>query len=196
MKQVQNRLVLIGEPLATLEEFFPGDGTFEKNGVIYSSRVGKINVDRSRRELEVIEVKPLLMPRPGFKIIGSVTGFSSHYANVDIFYVNGVRLNHEYTGIIGRESFGKSYPRFRTGSLRNYVRENDILYGRIFSTVNANMIDLSAKEYGVVKAYCNNCGKPLSLSKKYLFCPSCRTREDRKVSIFYDEPIEKLVKMP
>lgn len=195
MKQVQNRLVLIGEPLATLEEFFPGDGTFEKNGVIYSSRVGKINVDRSRRELEVIEVKPLPILRPGFKIIGSVTGFSSHYANVDIFYVNGVRLNHEYTGIIGRESFGKSYPRFRMGSLRNYVRENDILYGGIFSTLNANMIDLSAKEYGVVKAYCNNCGKPLSLSKKYLFCPSCRTREDRKVSIFYDAPIEKLVKM-
>lgn len=195
MKGVQNRLVLIGEPLATLEEFFPGDGTFEKNGVIYSSRVGKINVDRSRRELEVIEVKPLLIPRSGFKIIGSVTGFSSHYANVDIFCMNGARLNYKYTGIIGKESFGKSYPRFRTGSLRNYVRENDILYGRIFSTVNANLIDLSDKEYGVVKAYCNNCGRPLTFSKKYLFCSNCRTREDRKVSIFYDEPIEKLVKM-
>jgi len=61
------------------------------------------------------------------------------------------------------------------------------------STVNVNLIDLSAKEYGVVKAYCGNCGSPLALFKKYLTCPSCRTRENRKLSIFYDEPIERLV---
>lgn len=193
IKENQSRLVLIGEPLATLEEFFPGEGTFEKNGVIYSSRVGRVNVDKDRRELEVTELKPLPIPKPGFKIIGSVASFSSHYATVKIFYMKGVRLNYEHTGVIGRESFGRTYPRFRRGSLRSYVRENDLVYGAIMSTVNVNLIDLSAKEYGVVKAYCSTCGNPLMFSKKYLFCPSCRTRENRKVSVFYDEPIDKLV---
>jgi exosome complex component CSL4 len=193
MKESQSRLVLVGEPLATLEEFFPGEGTFEKDGIIYSSRIGRVSVDKVRRALEVVELKPLLVPRPGFKIIGSVTSFSSHYVNVSIFYMNGARLSYEHTGFIGRESFGRSYPRFRAGSLRNYVRENDIVYGEIMSTVNVNMIDLSAKEYGVVKAYCSNCGGPLVLFKKYLSCPSCRTREDRKLSVFYGEPVERLV---
>ncbi len=193
MRESPSRLVLVGEPLATLEEFFPGDGTFEKDGVIYSSRIGRVSVDRNRRMLEVVELKPLLVPKPGFKIIGSVTGFSSHYANVRIFYVNGNRLSYEYTGLVGRESFGRSYPRFRTGSLRNYVRENDLIYGEVMSTVNVNLIDLSAKEYGVVKAYCGNCGSPLVLFKKYLTCPSCRTRENRKLSVFYNEQIERLV---
>ncbi|NHV99341.1 MAG: exosome complex RNA-binding protein Csl4 [Thaumarchaeota archaeon] len=193
MKESHSRLVLVGEPLATVEEFFPGDGTFEKDGVIYSTRVGKISVDKNRRALEVVELKPLLAPKPGFKIIGSVTGFSSHYASVKIFYMNGNRLSYEYSGLIGKESFGRSYPRFRTGSLRNYVRENDIVYGEIMSTVNVNLLDLSAKEYGVVKAYCSNCGSPLVLFKKYLTCPSCKTRENRKLSVFYDEPVEKLV---
>jgi exosome complex component CSL4 len=193
MKESQSRLVLVGEPLATLEEFFPGEGTFEKNGIIYSSRIGRISVDRARRSLEVAELKPLLVPRPGFKIIGRVTSFSSHYANVSVFCMNGARLSYEHTGLIGRESFRRSYPRFRAGSLRSYVRENDIVYGEIMSTVNVNMIDLSAKEYGVVKAYCSNCGSPLVLFKKYLSCPSCRTREDRKLSVFYGEPIERLV---
>jgi exosome complex component CSL4 len=193
MKESHSRLVLVGEPLATVEEFFPGDGTFEKDGVIYSTRVGKISVDKNRRALEVVELKPLLAPKPGFKIIGSVTGFSSHYASVKIFYMNGNRLSYEYSGLIGKESFGRSYPRFRTGSLRNYVRENDIVYGEIMSTVNVTLLDLSAKEYGVVKAYCSNCGSPLVLFKKYLTCPSCKTRENRKLSVFYDEPVEKLV---
>lgn len=193
MRESPSRLVLVGEPLATLEEFFPGDGTFEKDGVIYSSRVGRVSVDRNRRMLEIVELKPLLVPKPGFKIIGSVTGFSSHYANVRIFYMNGNRLSYEYTGLVGRESFGRSYPRFRTGSLRNYVRENDLIYGEVMSTVNVNLIDLSAKEYGVVKAYCGNCGSLLVLFKKYLTCPSCRTRENRKLSVFYNEQIERLV---
>ncbi|MEM2930560.1 MAG: exosome complex RNA-binding protein Csl4 [Thermoproteota archaeon] len=193
MKRNQNRLVFIGEPLATLEEFFPGEGTFETKGVIYSSRIGRVNIDEDKRELGVIELKPLLIPRPGFKIIGSVTSFSSHYVTVKIFYMNGIRLNYEHTGVIGRESFGRAYPRFRTGSLRSYVRENDLVYGAIMSTVNVNLIDLSAKEYGVIKAYCSTCGNPLTFSKKYLFCPSCRTRENRKVSTFYDEPIDRLV---
>lgn len=193
MEGFQNRLVLVGEPLATLEEFFPGEGTFEKGGVIYSSRVGRVNVDIDRRELGVIEVKPLLLPKPGFKIIGTVVGFSSRYANVSILYMNGTRLSHEYTGFIGRESFGKTYPPFRVGNLRNYVGENDVVYGKIISTVNANLIDLSEKEYGVVKAYCSTCGRPLMLFKKYLSCSSCRSRENRKISIFYDEPIERLV---
>ncbi len=193
MKESLSKLVLVGEPLATLEEFFPGDGTFEKDGVIYSSRIGRVSVDKDRRALEVVELKPLLVPKPGFKIIGSVTGFSSHYANVRIFYVNGNRLDYEYTGLISRESFRRSYPRFRTGNLRTYVRENDLIYGEIMSTVNVNLIDLSAKEYGVVKAYCGDCGGPLVLFKKYLTCPSCRTRENRKLSVFYDEPIERLV---
>lgn len=188
----QSRLVLIGEPLATLEEFFPGEGTFEKDGIIYSSRVGRVNVDKNRRALEVIELKPLPLPRSGFKVIGSVMSFSSHYANVKIFYLNGVRLNYEYTGLISRESFGRSYPRFRRGDLRNYVKENDLIYGVIISTVNVNLIDLSAKEYGVVKAYCSSCGAPLVPFKKYLSCPLCKTRENRKLSIFYDEPINRL----
>ncbi|MGQ9691287.1 MAG: hypothetical protein ACUVQY_08530, partial [Thermoproteota archaeon] len=36
MMGLHNRLVLAGEALATLEEFFPGEGTFEHKGVIYS----------------------------------------------------------------------------------------------------------------------------------------------------------------
>jgi exosome complex component CSL4 len=189
----ESRIVLVGEPLATLEEFFPSEGTFERNGIIYSSMVGRVFVDRQRRELGVVPVRSLLLPNPGFKVVGSVTGFSSHYANVQIFFMNGVRLNYEYTGIIGRESIRKAYPSLRMGSLRNYVSENDVVYGRIASTINATLLDISDREYGVVKAYCKFCGKPLTGSKKGLSCQVCRTRESRKLSIFYGEPIERLV---
>lgn len=193
MKSLQDRLILVGEPLATLEEFFPGEGTFEERGTIYSSTVGMVLVDKDKRELRVIPAKMLVTPKPGFRVIGSVTGFSSHYANVEIFCMNGVKLSHEYTAIIGRESLGKAYPRFRRGSLRAYVSENDIVYGSIISTTNTILLDISYKEYGVVKAYCKFCGSALAISGKELFCPLCRTQERRKISIFYGEPIEKLV---
>lgn len=194
MKSLQDRLVVVGEPLATLEEFFPGEGTFEKDGVIYSSTVGKVFVDKHKRELGILPVKTLLVPKPGFRVIGMITGFSNHYANVEIFCMNGIKLDHEYTGVIGRDSLGKAYPRFRKGSLRTYVSENDIVYGSVISTVNAILLDISYREYGVVKANCKFCGNTLTLSGRDLFCPLCHTRERRKVSIFYGEPIEKLVR--
>jgi len=193
VKSIQDRFVIVGEPLATLEEFFPGEGTFERNGVIYSSIAGRVIIDKSRRELGILSVKPLLTPKPGFKTIGIVTGFSSHYANVEIFCMNGVKLSYVYYGIIGKESLGKAYSRFRGGSLRTYVSENDMVYGAIISTTNAILLDLSYKEYGVVKAHCKFCGNTLIYSGKGLFCPICRTTEKRKLSIFYGEPIEKLV---
>ncbi|MBO3799735.1 MAG: exosome complex RNA-binding protein Csl4 [Candidatus Brockarchaeota archaeon] len=193
MNSLQDRLILVGEPLATLEEFFPGEGTFEENGTIYSSTVGRVLIDKDKRELRVIPAKTLITPKPGFRVIGSITGFSSHYANVEIFCMNGVKLSHEYTGIIGRESLGKAYLRFRGGGLRAYVSENDIVYGSIISTTNVILLDISYKEYGVVKAYCKFCGNALVMSGKGLLCPVCRTRERRKISIFYGEPIEKLV---
>ncbi|MEM1557306.1 MAG: exosome complex RNA-binding protein Csl4 [Thermoproteota archaeon] len=193
MESLHDRPVVVGEPLATLEEFFPGEGTFEKNGIIYSSTVGKVSVNRHKRELGVVPVKPLLSPKPGFKVIGIVTGFFSHYANVEIFCMNGAKLSYEYDGIIGRESLGRAYPRFRGGSLRAYVSENDIVYGSIISTTNVILLDISYKEYGVVKAYCRFCGNTLIASGKGLSCPVCRTTERRKLSVFYGEPIEKLV---
>ncbi|MBO3769636.1 MAG: exosome complex RNA-binding protein Csl4 [Thermoproteota archaeon] len=194
MKSLQDRLVVVGEPLATLEEFFPGEGTFEKDGVIYSSTIGRVFIDKHKRELGVLSAKTLLVPKPGFRVIGMVTGFSSHYANVEIFCMNGVKLDHEYTGVIGRDSLGRAHPRFRKGSLRMYVSENDIVYGSIISTVNAILLDISYREYGVVKAHCKLCGNTLILSGRDLFCSICRTRERRKVSIFYGEPVEKLVR--
>ncbi|MEM3712331.1 MAG: exosome complex RNA-binding protein Csl4 [Thermoproteota archaeon] len=193
MKSLQDRLVVVGEPLATLEEFFPGEGTFEKDGVIYSSTTGRVFIDKNKRELGVLSVKPLLVPKSGFRVIGMVTGFSSHYANVEIFCMNGVKLDHEYTGIIGRESLGRSYPRFRGRGLKTYVSENDIVYGSVISTMNTILLDISYKEYGVVKAQCKFCGNTLMLSGKELLCPLCHTRERRKISIFYGEPVEKLV---
>jgi len=189
----QDKLVIVGEPLATLEEFFPGEGTFEKNGIIYSSTIGKVFIDKNKRELGVASAKTLLIPKPGFKIIGIVNSFFSHYASIKIFYMNRLRLNYEQTGIIGRESLGKSYPRFRGGGLRNYIRENDIVYGSIISTLNTILLDISYREYGVVRAYCKNCGNTLIISGKELVCPACRTKEKRKLSIFYGEPIERLV---
>ncbi|MCS7138894.1 MAG: exosome complex RNA-binding protein Csl4 [Crenarchaeota archaeon] len=193
MKSLQDRLVVVGEPLATLEEFFPGEGTFEEKGIIYSSIIGRVLIDKHKRELGVIPFKTLLVPKPGFRVIGMVTGFSNHYANVEIFCMNGVKLDHEYTGVIGRESLGKSHSRFRGINVRTYVSENDMVYGIVISTVNTILLDISYREYGVVKAYCKFCGNTLVLSGKGLFCPLCRNNEKRKISIFYGESIERLV---
>ncbi|MGQ9478486.1 MAG: exosome complex RNA-binding protein Csl4 [Thermoproteota archaeon] len=194
MMGLHNRLVLAGEALATLEEFFPGEGTFEHKGVIYSSLVGMVNVDMAGRKIRVLELRSIPMSKPGCKIIGSITSFSGHYANAEIFYIDGFKLSHEYSGVVAVESFRGVYQRFRTKDLRSYIRENDIIYGEILSNVNVNLIDLSQKEYGVIKAYCSMCGNPLMLYGKYLLCLSCRRKEDRKVSIFYDSPIERLVR--
>ena len=52
----ENKIVLPGEQVSTSEELAPGDGTFEEDGIIKSSRFGKFQVDQKNRRAVV---KPL-----------------------------------------------------------------------------------------------------------------------------------------
>ncbi|MEM0263358.1 MAG: RNA-binding protein, partial [Saccharolobus sp.] len=46
---MQGELVLPGEEIAVIEEFIPSDGTYESNGIIRASVIGKIFYDMLNR---------------------------------------------------------------------------------------------------------------------------------------------------
>jgi exosome complex component CSL4 len=43
---MENKNVLIGDYLGTIEEFVPGDGTYAEEGKIYASTIGPVVIDR------------------------------------------------------------------------------------------------------------------------------------------------------
>ncbi len=175
--------VMIGDYLGTIEEFVPGDGTYQEDGKIYAAKIGVKNVDPARH---VAEVKGKVIPTisVGQTIFGEVVGFRTNMVTVVAEKIQGVKgMVDERTTIyvsnIADQYVEKPEELFAIG---------DIVKAKIIRMENG-VVDISTKgDMGVVKAFCRTCRYPLVMSAKHkdkLECPSCSRIEKRKIAADY-----------
>ena len=83
VKQTQTGdVVLPGDRLGVIEEFIPGSGTYEEEGVIFSSIQGQINLDMEKRE-NMEKIADLFKAKDKHK----QTYLASRYKNDTVYYV-------------------------------------------------------------------------------------------------------------
>ncbi|MBS7619256.1 exosome complex RNA-binding protein Csl4 [Candidatus Bathyarchaeota archaeon] len=177
--KIQGRIVFPGERLGVVEEFFPGSGLYQKNGVIRSAELGTIRYDPSKRELAVSKInRSLLLPREGMEVYGEVGSVMRHDAMVDVFILDGKLLPSPYTGIIQSLDGNRN--------MLMEVRNGDIVKAKIINTKNRILqLSIDSSDYGVVYAYCSKCGMFLENHRNRLACPRCGRVERRKISTSY-----------
>ena len=66
-----------GEKIASIEEYLPGDNTFEDEDSIRATTIGEINLDSSEKLASVNSQTQITVPKVGDIIIGVVEGFIS-----------------------------------------------------------------------------------------------------------------------
>ena len=84
-----------GEKIAQIEEYLPGDNTFEDNDVIRATAIGSINLDSVERLASINRQKQITVPKVGDIIIGVVEANLPSMIAIMIKFVNGTKMNSD-----------------------------------------------------------------------------------------------------
>ena len=182
----EGSIVLPGDMVAMAEELMPGKGTYQEEGVIRSYITGIFKVDRKnlRAIVEPVVNEPLIL-KEGDIIIGEIKQVMDNIVLVDILHVAGKKRQ------IARESdaalFIANISDEFVADLSTKYRIGDIIRARIIKVDPLLQLSTKGKEFGVIKAFCTNCRKPLIRKGNVLECPVCGRKEERKIADDYGE---------
>ncbi|MGP8126042.1 MAG: exosome complex RNA-binding protein Csl4 [Nitrososphaerales archaeon] len=180
MKEPRANRVLPGDKVAISEEFLPGKHTYDDAGLIRALAVGGVLKDMKNMEISVKPAVEASMVRVDDWVTAQVEVAQSNSASFKIYYVNGARMDKDFSGTLSLRGFGGGRG-VRKGPP---VKLGDIVRCRVFSLVNG-IIHLSIDEgdMGVVHALCGNCGRPLLRGgRDKAKCDECGNVEDRKLA--------------
>ncbi len=180
IKKLDGTFVVPGERLGVVEEFDPGKGTVEVNGIVYSSQTGTAAVDPKRH---IVSVKtaagPVVVPEEGSSVTGVVEKVQEKMAIISIILVDGKKMVLPFTGML---HISNSSPRFER-IMSEVCKPNDILRAKVIDTSQRiPKLTTIGRDLGVVKAYCSRCGNELVLSGSILRCGVCRNVERRRLA--------------
>ena len=179
-RKLDGSFVVPGERLGVVEEFDPGRGTVEVNGIVYSSQTGTALLDPNRHVVTVKPITgPVVVPEEGSSIIGVVEKVQEKMAIVNIVVVDGKKMPLPFTGML---HISNSSPRFER-VMGDVVKPNDIIRAKVIDTSQRiPKLTTVGRDLGVIKAYCSRCGNELVLSGRILRCSVCRNVERRRLA--------------
>ena len=119
-------VVVPGEQLCVIEELSPGDGTYEKEGVVFAAAPGAVSMDLKERSISVLPPdgkSKLALPVAGDILMGEVINAYEQRAEVAIVRVNG----QDYHGGLNGEIHISNVTRRFVKSMHDVLCVNDII---------------------------------------------------------------------
>jgi len=183
------RPVVPGDPLAVIEEYNPGEGTYvDESGWIRAAVKGIARFDVQARTVEVSPERPLRVPRANTDAVGVVTQVRHDVVLVELY--GKVRLQptprweYEYSGrflgAIPIANISEEYVK----DIADYYRPGDVVLVRVLNNQNPFHLATKQPQYGVLYAECSRCGTRLEpVNQRTMKCPKCGHVEKRKVSV-------------
>ncbi|WP_298523516.1 exosome complex RNA-binding protein Csl4 [uncultured Methanobrevibacter sp.] len=186
MDKKEERIVMPGDKLGIIEQYLPGEGTYDDNGDIKSSVLGNVKINQKMKVISVEgSTKPALL-KVGDIVYGQITDIKPQRANVKIDCIkdNARPLALPYMGAIHISQAKKDY----LEKLSDAFRIGDIIQAKVVKVTGDN-IDLGTvdDDCGVLKAMCTRCRDFMHTTSKAneLQCNTCNKKERRKVSKNY-----------
>jgi len=172
-------LALPGQRIASIEEFEPGSGTYEAEGEIRASMLGKVVFDFKKRVVKVEETKSAVLPKVGDVVVGFIDMVPGNMVSMRILYVNNKKTDAGFTAIsLMRGGRGR-----RGGVM---FKVGDLVRARVVSLLNANIhVDFRDPNLGVIYTICHSCGCNVVRVDGRVKCVECSTTEERKLADDY-----------
>jgi len=181
----KEEFVTPGDRLGVVEEFYPGPGTYEVDGVIFSKFVGVAVKDPLNKRIHVSpSTKKAPFPNEGDVVLGAVANVQEKAAILSLFSINGRLLFNPLTGILHISASSLRFER----SMVDVCKATDIVRARVMNMRNrVPQLTTAGRMLGVIAAYCSSCGSDLTLKSKKgtLQCGACGNVERRKVADDY-----------
>lgn len=176
------KLIIPGEKIGVVEQFIPGEGTYEEDGIIYSSKMGKLYLDRRERVISVEAKRNVTIPKAGAVVIGRVDNLKKQSVVVSINNSRDLNPHGSFEASIHVSNVSRGYIENISDAFKPY----DLVRCRLIrSDYQPFQAVTDEKNLGVLLAFCSICGDVLSWKGNRLVCPNCKNIEQRKVSIDY-----------
>lgn len=180
---MRKKIVVPGEEVGTSEEYLPGDGTFEEDGKIMSSRIGAVKYDEKNMTVMTEPLNPIVEVQRGDIVIAEVTAVRDTMVVVDIKKIEGKNreISGETMGTLHVSKASQSYVK----DLKKEFRMGDYIRAKVMQARPSIQITTAYPEYGVIKALCTRCRGPMVRKGTMVYCPRCERTETRKISSMY-----------
>ena len=184
-------VVTPGENIAIAEEFMPGVGAYERDGEVFAAVVGEPKFDQIEREVRIDS--PRKIPRRnvvGSIVYGRVVQVYDKYAVVELFPYNTRRFRLVPPSRLSTIRIANIRRGF-VKTVRDEFGVGDWIRAKILKIQKRFYVDLSTEgsRFGVIKAYCPKCRRPLVRRGATLYCPRCKLTVKRKIAEDYGNPV-------
>ena len=187
MKVKDGDFVMPGDVLGIIEQFLPGEGTYDNEGYIKSSILGNVQINSKMKTISVMPKsgKPALL-EVGDTVYGQITDVKAQRVNVNIDRLKNTTrpLALPYIGAIHISQVKEGY----LDKLTDAFRIGDIIEATVVK-ITGYYFDLRTidRECGVLKAMCTRCRGYMQTTEKEneLQCKRCSKKEKREVSTNY-----------
>lgn len=168
-----------GDFLGYVEEYLPGEGVYEDNGMLFASTAGEVVLEG--KKIMIKSIKRIPEVEKDDIVIGRVVDTRNSFAMVEISRKKGVdrELRHYDRALLHVSNVSNGYVK----SVDEAVKYWDIIVARVID--NNLRLSIKEKELGVISARCSLCGTKLVPDKDKLKCPECGNVERRKISSNY-----------
>ena len=166
-----------GDELAVIEEFEPGEGTYEVNGKIRASILGKINIDNKNKLITIeTHVKKNDMPKPNDKVEGIIENIIGPGAILKIIKVNEEENFEFLKGVIEI--------RRSRGQRESGVDVTDHVRATVFSVIDGNIyLNIREQNDGVVSSKCIECCSRVVKVDRGTKCVQCGLTRFKKLAL-------------
>lgn len=174
--------VIPGQKLGVIEEYIPGRGTYEENGIIYSQETGFVLIDKKTHEVKVFPaVNRILKPKKGDIVFAKVDDVKDKMVFSSIYKIRDRYISMPITGVIFVHKISRNFIR----SAKDAFAPGDVVKALVVKSIIPVVLTTNGKGLGVILAFCTNCGHQLIRSNKTLKCPNCGNIENRYLSSDY-----------
>ncbi len=183
MEESKDKFVAPGDKVGTHEEWMPGEGTYEENGMIYAKIFGKVEYDEDKLEAHVRAFNPVTEVEEGDIVYGTIRDRRKSIATLDLALVEGssrgIAVNLEGTLHISKMS--DDY----TERVEDKYLKGDVVRAKVVQVSPSIQLTTVGSDLGVVRGYCFKCRRGMERTGDTLYCPHCDRRESRKISNLY-----------
>jgi exosome complex component CSL4 len=180
---MEPKMVLPGDEIAVAEEFEPGEGTYERNGLVFAATPGVLVLDSENRVARVRAFNPPAELKVGDIVYGVVDDIRGMMATATILALHGRtrQISGETEGTIHISNVSEEY----TEDIHDMYRLGDIVRAKVIQVKPSLQLTTAERDLGVVKALCSVCRGPLELRGRDLYCPRDERTERRKLAADY-----------
>jgi exosome complex component CSL4 len=182
---MEAKMVLPGDQIAVAEEYEPGEGTYEKNGLVFATTPGVLQLDEGERVARVRAFNPPALLHVGDIVYATVDDIRGMMATATVLAIHGRarQISGDAEGTIHISNISEEY----TEDIRDAFHTGDIVRAKVIQTHPSVQLTTAEPDLGVVKALCGICRGPLERRGRDLYCPRDERSERRKLARDYDE---------